>query len=108
MVDGAAAGYLKRGEHELLLYTPDAEPQRSRVGRSVAHALLDLSSGRESGHRGMLIAEINGTPAAKHPGARLFVEAGFVATAMGLQARPPLSPHGTAVAALGAEDTDGR
>jgi hypothetical protein len=58
------------------------------VGRGVARALLDLSKGREPGHRGMLIAEINGIPAEKHPAARLFVEAGFMASAMGLQARP--------------------
>ncbi len=108
LVDGAVATYLRRGERELLLFLPDTEPQRSRVGRAVARALLELSGGREPGHRGMLIAEINGIPAAKHPAARLFVESGFVATAMGLQARPPLTPPGTGVAAAAAEDTDGR
>jgi ATP-dependent helicase Lhr and Lhr-like helicase len=105
LVDGAAAGYLRRGERELLLFLPEAEPQRSRVARSVARALLDLSGGRQAGHRGMLIVEINGLAATTHPAARLFVEAGFGATAMGLQARPP---HGTVVAALAAEDTDAR
>jgi ATP-dependent Lhr-like helicase len=88
LVDGAAGAYLRRGERELLLFLPEAEPQRSRGGRSVAAALLGLSNVREPGHRGMLIAEINGIPAATHPAARLFAESGFLITAMGLQARP--------------------
>lgn len=88
LVDGAAAGYLRRGERELLLFLPDAEPQRSRVGRAVARALLDLSRGRQPGQRGMLIAEINGAAATAHPAARMFVEEGFVVGALGLQVRP--------------------
>jgi hypothetical protein len=35
----------------------------------------------------MLIGEINGAPASRHLAARLFIEEGFAATAMGLQAR---------------------
>src|SRR3954464_14909156 len=70
LVDGAAAAYLRRGERELLLFLPDAEPQRSQMGRAVARALLDLSHGREPGRRGLLIAEINGTGATTHPAAR--------------------------------------
>ena len=35
----------------------------------------------------MLIAEINGEPAATHPTAHMFVDEGFATTAMGLQAR---------------------
>jgi ATP-dependent Lhr-like helicase len=92
LVDGAAAGYLRRGEREVLLFLPEAEPLRSRAGRAVARALLDLSNTREPGRRGMLIAEINGAAAGSHPAARLFAEVGFVVTAMGLQARPPIGP----------------
>ena len=88
LVDGAAAGYLRRGERELLLFLPDAEPQRSRVGRAVARALLDLSRGRQPGQRGMLLAEINGAAASTHPAARMFMEEGFVVGALGLQVRP--------------------
>jgi ATP-dependent Lhr-like helicase len=87
LVDGFAAGYLRRGERELLLAAADAEPQRSRVIREVARALLELASAREPGRQGMLIAEINGSPAATHPAAHLFVQEGFATTAMGLQAR---------------------
>jgi hypothetical protein len=58
--------------------------------------LLHLAAAREAGRRGMLIAEINGDAATAHPAARLFIEQGFAATAMGLQARV----SGTTVAGL--------
>ena len=94
LVDGHAAAYLRRGERELLLVLPDAEPSRSRIGRQVARMLLHLAATRE-GRRGMLIAEINGAPAHAHPAARLFIEEGFAATAMGIQARTDkLRPRG--------------
>jgi hypothetical protein len=94
LVDGRAAGYLRRGERELLLFLPEAEPLRSRIGRQVARMLLHLAATRE-GRRGMLIAEINGAPATTHPAARLFIEEGFAATAMGIQARTDkLRPRG--------------
>jgi ATP-dependent Lhr-like helicase len=87
LVDGFAAGYLRRGERELLLFGSDAEPQRSHRIREVARTLIGLAARREEGRRGMLIAEINGMAAPTHPSARLFVEEGFAITAMGLQAR---------------------
>src|SRR4030095_3693379 len=94
LVDGRAAAYLRRGERELLLFLPDAASLRSRVGREVARMLLHLAATRE-GRRGMLIAEINGASATAHPAARLFVEEGFAATAMGIQARTDkLRPRG--------------
>ncbi len=94
LVDGHAAAYLRRGERELLLFLPEAEPLRSRIGRQVARLLLHLAATRE-GRRGMLIAEINGTSASAHPAARLFIEEGFAATAMGIQARTDkLRPRG--------------
>jgi hypothetical protein len=94
LVDGQAAAYLRRGERELLLFLPEAEPRRSQVTREVARMLLHLAAAREEGRRGMLLAEINGEAATAHPAARLFIEEGFAATAMGLQARvsrPPAS-----------------
>jgi hypothetical protein len=53
----------------------------------VARLLLKLATSREEGRRGMLIADINGEFAPRHPSARLFIEEGFAVTAMGLQAR---------------------
>jgi hypothetical protein len=95
LVDGFAAAYVRRGEREVLLFAPDAEPQRSRIIREVSRMLLHLAGAREEGRRGMLVAEINGVPAPTHPAARLFIEEGFATTAMGLQAR---IQHGTLIA----------
>jgi ATP-dependent helicase Lhr and Lhr-like helicase len=94
VVDGRAAAYLRRGERELLLFLPEAEPSRSKVGRQVARMLLHLAATRE-GRRGMLIGEINGVSATAHPASPLFIEEGFAATAMGIQARThKLRPSG--------------
>ena len=41
LVDGALGAYLARGDRQLIAYLPDAEPQRSRVGRAVARALIE-------------------------------------------------------------------
>jgi ATP-dependent Lhr-like helicase len=94
LVDGHAAAYLRRGERELLLFLPEAEPSRSRIARQVARMLFHLAATRE-GRRGMLIAEINGSTATAHQAVPLFIEEGFAATAMGIQARTDkLRPRG--------------
>ncbi len=97
VVDGFAAAYLRRGERELILFAPEAEPRRSRTVREVAGALLELATAREPGRQGMLIAEINGQPASTHPAADLFAAEGFATTAMGLQARV-IAGHGIRIA----------
>jgi len=93
LVDGFAAGYLRRGERELLLFMPAAEPNRSRATQAVARMLVQLSASREEGRRGLLLADVDGLPASSHPAAPLFIEAGFISTAMGLQLRPPREPN---------------
>src|SRR5262249_51838733 len=40
LVDGAVAGYLARGDRTLLAWIPDQEPDRRRVGRALAQALI--------------------------------------------------------------------
>jgi ATP-dependent Lhr-like helicase len=94
LVDGFAAAYLRRGERELLVFAPDTEPQRSRMVRSAARMLMHLAASKEEGRRGMLIADINGEAAPGHATAGIFVEEGFAATAMGLQARVPARRFG--------------
>jgi hypothetical protein len=49
-----------------------------------------MSAARPEGRRGLLIADLDGLPAAAHPAARIFVEHGFLVTAMGLQLRPQI------------------
>ena len=89
LVNGFLAGYLRRGERELLLFLPETEPQRSQFLGEVARTLFHLAVAREESRRGMLLAEINGEAAVRHPASRVFVEQGFTPTAMGLQARLP-------------------
>ena len=108
LVDGLAAGYLRRGERELLLSLPPAEPRRSHMAREVARMLLHLAAVRDEGHRGMLIAEINGEPAAAHPASRVFIEEGFASTGMGLQARPGAGTRIAGVRRGGTTMTDPR
>ena len=91
LVDGFAGAYLRRGERELLLLMPSTEPTRSRATQAVARALVRLSAAREEGRRGLLLADIDGVPATTHPAAPLFIGAGFISTAMGLQLRPAVA-----------------
>jgi ATP-dependent Lhr-like helicase len=86
LVNGALAAYLPRGDRQLLAFLPDAEPDRSRVGRAVARVLIDRARTGGDSPRGMLIEEIDGAPPGRHAMAPLLGEAGFVAGAMGLQA----------------------
>jgi hypothetical protein len=85
-VNGSLAAYLGRGDRQLLTWIPDDEPRRSRVTRDVAAALLERARSGGDTPRGMLLEEIDGLPAASHRLAPWFVEAGFIAGAMGLQA----------------------
>jgi ATP-dependent Lhr-like helicase len=86
LVNGALAAYLLRGDRQLLVFLPDAEPDRSRTGRAVARVLIDRARTGGDSPRGMLIEEIDGAPPGRHPMAPLLEEAGFSAGAMGLQA----------------------
>jgi len=86
LVDGALAAYVARGDRHVILFLPDAEPQRSNVGRAVARALIARAQSGIDAPRGMLIEEIDGQPAPLHPAVSYFTEAGFIRGAMGLQA----------------------
>ncbi len=85
LVDGALVAYLARGDRQLLTWIPASEPERSRVARAVAGALLERARSGGDTPRGMLIEEIDGVAASLHPIAPIFVESGFSAGAMGLQ-----------------------
>jgi ATP-dependent Lhr-like helicase len=86
LVDGALAAYLARGDRQLLVFLPDAEPQRSKTARAIAQVLIDRARTGGDAPRGMLIEEIDGVPAALHPIAPYLAEAGFAAGALGFQA----------------------
>jgi ATP-dependent Lhr-like helicase len=88
LVDGALAGYLARGDRMLLTFLPEAEPQRSRTAKALAHALRERSRmpvGEDLAPRGMLIEEIDGIPPSAHPIAPFLARVGFLSGAMGFQ-----------------------
>ena len=86
LVNGALAAYLARGDRQLVTFLPEAEPDRSKAGRAVARVLIERARTGGDAPRGMLIEEIDGTPASRHALAPLLTESGFIAGALGFQA----------------------
>jgi ATP-dependent Lhr-like helicase len=86
LVDGSLGAYLARGDRHLKTSLPDQEPQRSRVCRAVARALIERARTGGDSPRGMLIEEIDGVPPAAHVLAPSLAEAGFIGGALGFQA----------------------
>jgi ATP-dependent Lhr-like helicase len=87
LVNGVLAAYLGRTGRQLLIYLPADEPDRSTVARAVASALASIAREGDARRAGLLIAEINGSPAQAHPLVPFLLDAGFVASAMGYQIR---------------------
>jgi hypothetical protein len=86
LVNGALAAYLARGDRQLLTFLPESEPDRSKTARAIASVLIDRARSGYPVPRGMLIEEIDGTPASVHSMAPFLAEAGFVSGALGMQA----------------------
>jgi ATP-dependent Lhr-like helicase len=88
LVNGGLAAYVARGDRVVTTFLPDAEPERSKTARAIAAALIDRARSGADAPRGMLIEEVDGSPASLHPLAPFLVEAGFVSGAMGMQPTP--------------------
>ena len=88
IVNGRLAAWISRGDRQLIVAVPDDEPERSQIGRALARELVAIAQRGPEGRRGWLIEDINGAAAAQHPASQFLLEAGFTATAMGLQLRP--------------------
>src|SRR5262245_9708412 len=107
LVNGSLAGYLARGDRQLLAFLPESEPERSNTGRAVAQALINRARGvtgnpeGDEAPRGMLLEEIDGMSPTAHPLAHSLVEAGFIAGAMGFQATFRPSRPGAAIESEG-------
>jgi ATP-dependent Lhr-like helicase len=101
--NGALVAYLRRGNPNLQLFLPPEEPMRSQVARSVALFLAETGQTMlrsDSSHRtGMLIASVNGIPAAEHAFAPALLDAGFQPGPMGFNLRRVLLPPGAALKA---------
>jgi ATP-dependent Lhr-like helicase len=94
LCDGALVTYLRRGNPNLQVFLPEEEPQRSQVARSLAEFLVSRVQDQEDaqGRGGMLIASVNGVAVAEHWMARILLDAGFAAGAMGFNVRRGLPP----------------
>ncbi len=88
LVNGELAAYVGRADRQFLTFLPEDEPARSTFAREVAGTLFTLATS-EGDRGGMLIGEIDGVDAARHPLAPFLVDAGFVRRATGFQAAPP-------------------
>ncbi|HMF95341.1 MAG TPA: hypothetical protein VKE96_13635, partial [Vicinamibacterales bacterium] len=86
LVNGAIAAYLARGDRQLVTFLPEAEPDRSKVARAIAHVLIDRARAGGDAPRGMLIEDIDGVPSSQHSMAPFLGDAGFIAGALGFQA----------------------
>ena len=106
--NGEAVAYLRRNQPNLQVFLPAEEPDRSATARDLSLFLATLAQQeidrREDMRGGMLIAAINGQPAAQHFMASFLQDAGFHVAPMGLNFRrmpaqllpaPPTAEAGT-------------
>jgi ATP-dependent Lhr-like helicase len=87
LIDGRLTAYLRRSSDAITVFLPENEPERSTFARALAKKLAEIAIARQQYRSGLLIGEINGTPAREHFLARFLQEAGFVATSLGYQMR---------------------
>ena len=87
LVNGRLAAFLRRRNPVLRVFLPEDEPERTQVARALASKLAEVAVKRQSRKGGLLIGEINGSPAREHFLARFLLDAGFVETALGFQMR---------------------
>jgi ATP-dependent Lhr-like helicase len=88
LCDGALLAYLRRGNANLQVFLPEEEPARTQAAKALAEFFVE----RAHVEGGMLITSVNGVAVAEHPMARTWLEAGFVAGAMGFNVRRVLQP----------------
>jgi ATP-dependent Lhr-like helicase len=92
LTDGQLAGWLGRGEQNLLTFLPPDEPARSRASRALAQALSGLvDQGRR---KALLIARLDGEEVASSPLAPELRSANFIPGIKGYLKRSPLPPPG--------------
>lgn len=88
---GWLAAWLRRGNPHMVVFLPDAEPERSMMARGLARFLACEGQSRlDSADRhgsGWLISTVNGVPVGEHPMAHALAEAGFVPGSLGMHLR---------------------
>ena len=106
LINGNLTAFLRRRSHEVQVFLPEAEPQRSRFARELAKKLAELAIRRQGRKTGLLVGTINGAPAREHFLARFLEESGFVNSVVGFQMRrmAPLAMPANQVVPGEAED----
>jgi ATP-dependent Lhr-like helicase len=87
LVNGELTAFLRRKNPAITVLLPEEEPDRSAVARELARCLAQLAHRWQGRRSGLLIGEINGTPAREHPLAGFLEESGFVNSPLGFQMR---------------------
>ena len=87
LVNGRLAAFLRRRNPVLRVFLPEDEPERTQVARALASKLAEVAVKRQSRKGGLLVGEINDSPAREHFLGRFLLDAGFVETALGFQMR---------------------
>jgi ATP-dependent helicase Lhr and Lhr-like helicase len=85
LLDGVLLGWMGRGEHPLLTFLPEDEPERSESAGALARGLAELVD--SGSYPALLISSVDGVEGARSPVAPAFARAGFAATARGLLKR---------------------
>jgi ATP-dependent Lhr-like helicase len=88
LCDGALIAYMRRGNPNIQAFLPEEEPARGQAAKSLAEFLVV----KAQAEGGMLVASVNGVAIAEHFSAKIWLEAGFVAGAMGFNVRRMLAP----------------
>jgi ATP-dependent Lhr-like helicase len=90
LCDGALLAYMRRGNPNIQVFFPEEEPARGQA----AKALAEFFVARAQLEGGALLTSVNGVAVAEHWSARVWLEAGFVAGAMGFNVRRAMTPIG--------------
>ncbi len=87
LVNGRLAGFFRRQNPAIQIFLPEDEPERSRFARALAQKMAEVAVRHQTKRGGLLIASINGAPAAEHFLGRFLEESGFVLSAAGYMMR---------------------
>ena len=95
--NGELVAYLRRANPHLQVFLPAEEPERSHAARDLSQLLVHTAQEemrlREADRSaGLLIAQVNGQPVARHFLARFLQDAGFLAAPTGFNVRRTLMP----------------
>jgi ATP-dependent Lhr-like helicase len=107
LVNGQLAAFLRRRNAGIKVFLPDSEPELSQVAGRLARQLGEMAARRQQGGRtGLLISQINDTPAREHFLARFLEDAGFSDSAGGFYMRRISSPAKALVETVEADQAE--